>query len=371
MPKRALSVVIGHLLRRAVIGPSVLLPFPAMDLWTATGATVTGETNRPSVNTFVKGEGVSLRFTVAELARQDMLRVVIKDEVGQVVASRSLEIVESGTVSMPVAGDRLGFFRVEAKLSADGATLPAIGTRGAGFLTYAVVPDPEARPLLPDLDTRFGLQGSSALVYPYLGARWVLGGYGWGSLEPKTPGQYDGTPERGPTVSYKGKPWITYDLPTLYVRPPSWARDGKKYGPVSPAHEQDWARYAAKVAKAYAQSHPDRRRNVYQITWEPDRNWDNWDGDDASLVRIHELAYKAIHEADPRAEVIGPAISPMWAIAGDYGRYGSEARGFLDAGGGAFVDGFAIHPYFDEATGARKHAWLGITRLNWPSQFRA
>ncbi len=125
------------------------------------------------------------------------------------------------------------------------------------------------------------------------------------------------------------------------------------------------------MAKAYAQSHPDRTRNVYQITWEPDRNWDNWDGDDASLVRLHELAYKAIHDADPRAEVIGPAISPMWAIAGDYGRYGSETRGFLSAGGAPFVDGFAVHPYFDEATGARKHAWLGITRLNWPSQYRA
>ena len=160
-------------------------------------------------------------------------------------------------------------------------------------------------------------------------------------------------------------------LPTLYVKPPSWARGNGKYGPVAPTHEQDWARFTAKVAKAYARSHPDRTRNVYQITWEPDRNWDNWDGDDASLVRLHELAYKAIHEADSRAEVIGPAISPMWAIAGDYGRYGSEARGFLSAGGAPFVDGFAVHPYFDEATGARKHAWLGITRLNWPSQYRA
>ncbi len=130
-------------------------------------------------------------------------------------------------------------------------------------------------------------------------------------------------------------------------------------------------RYAAKVAKAYAESHPDRTRNVYQITWEPDRNWDNWDGDDASLVRVHELAYKAIHQSDPRAEVIGPAISPMWAIAGDYGRFGSEARGFLNAGGASFVDGFAVHPYFDEAAGARKHAWLGITRINWPLQYRA
>ena len=30
--------------------------------------------------------------------------------------------------------------------------------------------------------------------------------------------------------------------------------------------------------------------------------------------------------------MIGPAISPMWAIAGDYGRFGSECGGFLNAG---------------------------------------
>ena len=371
MPRFTMFVVGWVSISRAVIGLSVLLGFPAAGSTAAAGAAVTGETNRPSVNTFVKGEAVNLTFTVAGIVRPDTLSIEVKDENGHVVASHSLAISKPGAVSVAAPGDRFGFFRVEAKLSADGTTLPAIGTRGAGFLTYAVVPDPEARPLFPDAETRFGLQGSSALAYPYLGRRWVLGGYAWRNLEPKAPGQYDGKPDRSPTVSYHGKPWPTFDLPTLYVKPPSWARTNQKIGPVSPAHEQDWARYAAKVAKAYAQSHPDRTRNVYQITWEPDRNWDNWDGDDASLVRLHELAYKAIHEADPKAEVIGPAISPMWAIVGDYGAEVANAQAFStrEAHGSWMASPFI--PTSTRPRAHKKHAWLGITRLNWPSQFRA
>ncbi len=190
MPKLTRSVAIWGSLRRAVIGLSVVLAFLAVGITAASGATVTGETNRPAVNTFVKGETVNLTFTVAEIVRPDKLLVEITDENGQIVASHSLEVSKPGSVSVAAPGDRFGYFRVQAKLAANGATLPAIGTRGAGFLTYAVVPDPAVRPLLPDVETRFGLQGSSKLAYPYLGVRWVLGGYGWGKLEPKAPGQY-------------------------------------------------------------------------------------------------------------------------------------------------------------------------------------
>ena len=225
---------------RFVISLSLLLFFSAVAISAAAGATVSGETNRPSVNTFVKGEAVTLSFTVAGIVRPDTLSVRIKDENGLVVASHSLEMSKPGEVSVPAPGGRFGFFRVETKLSADGAILPAIGTRGEGYLTYAVVPDPQARPLLTDVETRFGLQGSSELVFPYLGGAGCSAAMVGAISSPKAPGQYAGTPDRSPTVSYQGKPWTTYDLPTLYVRPPSWARGHSKYGPVSSAHEQDW-----------------------------------------------------------------------------------------------------------------------------------
>ncbi len=114
MPKLTSSVVIWGSLSRAAIGLSVLLHLPAVGITPASGATVTGETNRPAVNTFVKGEAVKLTFHVAEIVRPDKLLVEIKDENGQIVASHALEVSQPGAVSIAAPGDRFGYFRVHA-----------------------------------------------------------------------------------------------------------------------------------------------------------------------------------------------------------------------------------------------------------------
>ena len=87
---------------------------------------------------------------------------------------------------------RLGFYRVGAELS-NGLLLHDLGTRPAGFLTYAVVPDPAKRADLDEDKSHFAMQGApwdkkkSALI----GARWVLDdGLQWRRAEPKHAGEF-------------------------------------------------------------------------------------------------------------------------------------------------------------------------------------
>jgi len=69
----------------------------------------------------------------------------------------------SATWTAPASN--FGYYRVEAMLS-DGTTLPGLGTRPAGFITYVVVPDPSTRIDYGDAGSRFGTQGGWAALAP-------------------------------------------------------------------------------------------------------------------------------------------------------------------------------------------------------------
>src|SRR5690606_16338415 len=97
--------------------------------------------------------------------------------------------------------DRLGFYRVEAELSGaalsggGGVKLAKLGTRPAGYLTYAVVPDPAERKDFGETGSRFGMQGGFGpwgnRSLALLGARWVLdGNFEWRRNEPERAGQF-------------------------------------------------------------------------------------------------------------------------------------------------------------------------------------
>jgi hypothetical protein len=329
---------------------------------------LTGETNKPAINTFVKGEKVVIDFFLKDLVQPDTLIVEIKDEYNRMVW-RTCQKVKLGqaTCHVKAPGKKYGFYKVKAYLAKHGSTLPAIGSRGEGYLTYCVVPDPSERVLFPDTLTRFGMQGNFTVkpsIIPYLGIRWVLTGYDWGKLEPARAGEFEekynqailskktypsyDNNSRG--VSYKGKPWTTYALPTLLVNTPRWAlvpgtdpggMDGN-FGAILPGKENDWRNYCKSIVKAFITNNPGRGRNIYQITWEPERKW-NFTGTPEQLKRIFEVSYQAIHEVDSKAEVVGPTIS----------NFGPEKTKqvdeFFEAGAAPYIDGFSLHPYYETA----------------------
>jgi len=329
---------------------------------------LSGETNKPTINTFIKGENVTLTFSLRNVTQSDILLIEIRDEYNRMICKTDQKVkVGSGIYTVKGPSNKYGYYKVTAHLSKDSIALPAIGSRGAGYLTYCVVIDPAQRKLYPDTLSRFGMQGNFTVkpsIIPYLGIRWVLNGYDWGNLEPNHAGEfkmkfdeallqkksYPTYDNNSRDVAYNKLPWTTYNLPTLLVNTPRWAlvpgtdpggMDGN-FGAILPEKEQDWKNYCKVVVQAFKSNNPGRTRNVYQITWEPERTW-NFTGTVEQLKRIYEVCYQAIHDIDPKAEVVGPTIS----------NFGPEkikqVEDFFNSGAAPFIDGFSLHPYFETA----------------------
>ncbi|MDR3710835.1 MAG: sugar-binding protein [Capsulimonadaceae bacterium] len=326
-------------------------------------STLSADTSRPEHSTYALGETVKIVFNATGLppASDTTLRIAVKDEY-EAIRSQTVLAVHadaSGNWSGEYSAtpNRLGFYRVCAAL-ADGATLPALGNRPAGCLTYAIVPDPAKRNDYGENASMFGMQGgfsSKAPVIPYLGVRWVLAGYEWGRNEKDHAGQFAEDrakaglqgkiyPPLSPEVDevrYNGKPWQTYDLPCLNGTP-TWAAIpgtiGTDQGALSEAGKTAWRDYCTEIGKAFSQNFPKRQKHYYQITWEPCAPW-GFKGTNDQLVEIYRIAYPALHAADPKAFVLGPTGD---GISRDAVRWNED---IFKAGLAKYVDGVTIHPY--------------------------
>ena len=334
------------------IAMCVALFFP---MSTAIAVTLTADTSRPNINTFVQREAAKLTFTAAGLppGQSTTLSLDFHDEhdttIGTMTIPVTADSVGQWTGEAPGPAQRCGFYRVFGTL-ADGTKISALGTRPAGFVTYAVVPDPATRIDDGPDNSMFGMQGgfsSAAPVIPYLGVRWTGGGWGWDRTEPDHSGQFDEQraaasakgqtyPEQSPAnerVTYNGKPYQTYSLATVNGVP-KWAAvpayvSGNSV--LNEAGEIGWAKYCSEIGAAFPENYPKQTFHPYQLTWEPAYPW-NWKGTDAQLVRIYEIGYTALHKADHHAVVLGPTNG-----------FGED--NLFKAGLGRYIDGFSIHNY--------------------------
>jgi len=339
----------------------------------ASGIILSAKTPASSISTFALGRPVMLAVEATGMkpGQDDLqLKLHFVDEMDRTVKKQVLEVKadRKGQWSREIAAPcgKMGFWRVFVTLS-NGVRLPKEGvSQREGYITYAVVPDPTKRKLYGEKATRFGMNGlfsRQANVMPYLGLRWMYEpstiavrqfGYAWGQMEPDHPGQFakdraaaraKGTPfplnffvhNSAYFVDGQRKPWKVYSLPTLFYSPPKWAViPGTTHGVhahLKPAAEKHWRNYCLEVARAYTSQYPDRKENVYQITWEPQGA-----GGDERLIRTYEIAHKALHEVDRKALVIGPASSSTILSVGWDERV-------LKKGLGKFLDGFSVHPY--------------------------
>lgn len=325
-------------------------------------STLTAETSRPAHSTFAAGEPVVVTFAARGVTSPATLAVTVKDENDAVLSKTTLPVQPdaqgSWTIDWSAPTPHLGFYRVYAALS-DGTTVPRLRDRPAGYITYAVVPDPAKRVDYGEYDSMFGMQGgfsTKASVIPYLGVRWVLQGFNWDRLEKDHPGQFAENrakalaggaavfPEPNAavdTVTYAGQRYNTYDLPCLNGTP-LWAQfpgtAGSSQAALSDSAKAAWKAYCTEVAKAYAHDYPARRRHLYQITWEPIYPW-GFKGTNDQLVEIYRIAYPALHAADPQAFVLGPTGD---GISRDAVLWNDD---IFKAGIGKYVDGVSIHPY--------------------------
>ena len=349
------------LLAAALAGTLTQIPSSAR----AGTAVLSAETNQPVSSTFVLGEPVRITFTATGLPanREMRLDVDVRDALGVRVMAGSLAMRAdaSGTATsvFGAPAGHYGYYEVGAKL-ADGTPLAALGTRPAGFISYAVVTDPAARRDYGDAGSHFGLQGGfskAAPVLPYLGVRYFLAGNAWNDMEPASPGQFIADRvkaglggKRHPAVNnaveslaYRGTAWKTYPvalvaragLPEWALKPGTAGTSCKSFGALNDVGKQALPAYAAAEAAAFAQDYPGQSRRIYQMTWEPAQGW-CFGGAPQDIVDLYARAYGAIHRADPHALVAGPTL---------FINSTPQLQGLWAAGLGRYIDVLSLHPY--------------------------
>jgi hypothetical protein len=170
--------------------------------------TLTAQTGKPNFNVFVPGDPIPIEFTVTGLTKDGAaptLNIQVVDAHAKPIDAKVIPVsTAAGTfkTSYTAPTPALGFYRVFAALST-GETLPARGSKKAGYLTYAIVPDPAKRQSYPPEEARFGMQGGfngAINPIPYLGVNWVNDKGKWQSAEPDHAGKNDSgrTPKSSP-----------------------------------------------------------------------------------------------------------------------------------------------------------------------------
>jgi len=293
------------------------------------------------------------------------LSVKVSDEFGTGISSTSIQMAADGsgnasaTFSAPAT--KLGYYRVDAALP-DGVTLTGLGTRPAGFVTYAIVTDPAKRINYGNEGSRFGMQGgfsaAQGSVIPYLGIRYVLGGPDWGDFESKYAGQFAAARSAAASkgqifpakyavtdaVAYNGVPWPTFEIALVTkAKLPPWAllpgTSGtvcKGMGALNTAGMEALPGFAQALAEHFNADFPGQSAHYYQVTWEPAK-W-CFAGTAQQLVQFYQLAYASIHRADPNAVVMGPTIFP----------HNSDLmKEFWAAGLANYLDAVSMHPYVE------------------------
>ena len=263
----------------------------------------------------------------------------VSDETGNVVAgpihvpitTNASGLATPAPINAPAA--KLGYYRVDAKISSGTALYPTgrtVGTRPPGFITYAVMHDPDARFTYASNLTHFGVEdlmsgGPTNSTVPsstlaFLGIRWVGDiQQQWAVVESRGPNTFSGTLpvsywNTTASVTPTNASWKTYNI--FYFTAahiPAWAIQSGTCGfietdmcALNATAISELPHFASAYATAAKNQYPNQDR-YYQITWE---TWGPADfgGTDAQLLKFYQLAYPAIHAADPSAIVMGPTM---------------------------------------------------------------
>lgn len=367
---------------RAADGGMVALAFTL--LWLAlppllAQVVLTGDTAEPRHSLFLADQEIVLNFRVHGLPREtdEVLEVRVSDIASQVVYERRVPLTvgrgEFATIgfktgggaepsewliALPIPYQRLGYYQAHARLSG-GATLPSVGSRPGGYLTYAIILDPSQRRSFPARETFFGMIGAfeSALI----GANWYVHNYNtftWKSFEPDNPeqffervAQFEAEEQRGGWAAmphFEGRHYYNLagrsgHLPQYSIlyfgTPPYWAADNTTRTHLTATltrdGEEQFRQFCLKLGRYMAEKRANEALHYYQVTDEPDIPW-GYKGSIESLVRLYEIAYPALHSVDPQAVVAGPGIN--------LGAH-KQLEEMLRCGFGRYVDVLDFHPY--------------------------
>ena len=310
--------------------------------------TFNGETTRFEHSCYIMGETAEAVFEGCGFAANEdvELSVEVKDADGNAVGAAVSEKIRADaegkwrkTVALPSAA--YGAFRVYAKANA--VPLPDAGTRGGGYLSYAILFDPKKRPHIPEDEAFLGVHGARPFQAAFMGAHWRLDSVnqGWPNGDEKS------WREREALLAADG--WESYFFITasrIFQRPKFYSQEaleffGKKIPMIGPQiATEKGAKYCAEALANLARAAVGRenrgqRLRVYEIFWEPELHYTCSD----EIVRAAKLAYRAIKDVDPEGIVAAP--SPYTINSYD------TFREYFDKGLADYMDAVSIHPYGD------------------------
>lgn len=310
---------------------------------------------RPSMALFKPGETVPMIFTATGASGQT-LTITIKDAEGTELGSSQHSINgENWSATINGYNGKLGCFRAFGSLT-DGTQIAPVGSRPAGQITYAIVPDPAQRPSsLPEDQAFYGMQGVSLDAWGFLGVRWFMDdAWVWKKKAPVRTQPLSFAPNPQPRLTDAtngaGGPWLLYMLPNL-------TKDGRPYGgspdvykpdtfayntgALDPAYYADWDSYCTHFAQSWPAVYPSRTQKYYEVTWEPITPW-GYAGTAQDLVTMYQRAHSAIKGVDSNARITGPCCGTenLGGLAWNYQ--------LLDAGLANYLDAFSAHTYMEQ-----------------------
>jgi hypothetical protein len=197
-------------------------------------------------------------------------------------------------------------------------TTPSTPIPASYFGIHVHHPSPESWPQIPATEWRL----------------WDSAGTVWYDLEPRQ-GQWDFSQlDRDVAMAEEHHVGL---LLTLGQSPP-WASSRPKDppawrlgGPAPPTSEEDWKSYVRRVAVRYQ-----GRIHAYEV-WNEANLTEFYTGTPEQLVALARDAYGIIHNVDPQALVVSPAITGAYGV--------SWFRHYLELGGGQYADVIGYHFY--------------------------
>ena len=256
--------------------------------------------------------------------------VRLTDFFGEVLSDKTFDVVPDAKgqfrFETPVSG--IGYFRVDAELKSEGKTIYTEN--------YSVGLIPELPEAQKEIDSAmFGIWVGGVQYLVDHGARWYrtycepwrfepdgAGGYryiGKGAFPRKSMPFRDARP----ICYFRGMPkWLT-------SRPDR--SDYRKFPP------KEWDDYAKFVTWYVGKM---KHLIKHWEVWNEPVPYAYWMGKFEEMVKLHEVTYKAVKAADPKAVVMGPC---PYSFLFDF------LRKFYEQGGGSYIDAVVIHAYTRDA----------------------
>ncbi|WP_091995097.1 hypothetical protein [Paraburkholderia lycopersici] len=319
---------------------------PATSSAGSSGTLVSADTpTAQSGRIFASGTPFPVAFTTNAPA-SDTLIWSITDQVGKVAASGSLPVTAGPvTTTFTCTSTLAGYFAVSATLATAGGQISSAGTRPAGNATFGVLPNlagvvPAVAYAHQD-QHRFGMQGEddNGSVLSALGISWTFDHRELYNMEPSGRNTFN------PSADNLDPFYKTGDVMRLVRLDgiPAWASptgifEDEALPPTDLSYYQDYMSRIGTESNIIRTTYfPKQAANYYQLTWEPDAQWQ---GTNAQFVQLYQTVYQGIHSTDPHAVVMGPTDTAPSGTA-------EQLRTLAPLGYAQVIDGVTTHGYYD------------------------